>query len=144
MFVAQSSRYNQGINIKNLLNYPQSAVSLPLITADGSRRKTVKSKLFDAAINDLDVLELNELPSDETFNTYFLDLAAAISSSVGKVEMIGDLACKLLSSIPNRYKIIFHFKKILIQTSFTIWCPVVQLRRRRNTADGKFRVTTNG
>ena len=102
VLVAQSSSHNQGIDINNLLNYPLSAVSLPLSTADGAKRKTVKSMLFDAAIDDLDVLEFSDLPHEETLYTYFLDFAAAIRSFCGKMETVRERASKILSSIARR------------------------------------------
>ena len=53
ILVAHLYQYNSGIDIDLVLCNPLAPVSVPLSTPDGSIRKTVKSKLFKAAMSDL-------------------------------------------------------------------------------------------
>ena len=59
------------------------------------------------ALADLAVLTPDEMPPPSHLTFYFLDLAAAIRSIVGKVETIRDLAWKIISSIPAQFTTIF-------------------------------------
>ena len=52
VLVEHSCQYKSGIDIGIVLQYPLAPVSVPLSTPDGAIRKTVKSKLFDAAMSD--------------------------------------------------------------------------------------------
>ena len=88
ILVAHSCQYKSGIDIDVLLQYPLAPVSVPLSTPDGAICKTVKSKLFDAAMSDLLVVPKESLPGQDTLNTYFLDVAAAVRSIVGKPDTI--------------------------------------------------------
>ena len=85
ILVAHSYQYNSGIDIDSVLCYPLAPVSVPLSTPDGSIRKTVKSKLFKAAMSDLFVVTDEDLPGPDRLRTYFLDLAAAVRTIVGKL-----------------------------------------------------------
>ena len=60
--VAHSYQNNSGIDIDSVLCHPLAPVSVPLSTPDGSIRKTVKSKLFKAAMSDLSVVTDEDLP----------------------------------------------------------------------------------
>ncbi len=71
--------------------------------ADGSIRKTVKSKLFGAAMSDLILVSENDWPPKTRLYTYFLDFAAAIRAVVGTVNTIRDLASRVLAMVPSRY-----------------------------------------
>ena len=86
IFVAHSRQYKSGIDLDVVLQHPLAPVSVPLSTPDGAIRKTVKSKLFDAAMIDLLVVPAESLPCQDTLNTYFLDVAAAVRSIVGKPD----------------------------------------------------------
>ena len=72
ILVAHSYQYNWGIDIDSVLRYPLAPVSVPLSTLDGSIRKTVKSKLFKAAMSDLSVVTDEDLPGPDRLRTYFL------------------------------------------------------------------------
>ena len=58
-------------------------------------------------MNDLKILSVEEFPSREFLKTYFLDLAAAIRSLVGNINMIRDMAMEILKTIPQQYSKIF-------------------------------------
>ena len=53
-------------------------MSLPLSCLDGAIRKKCKSKLYEAAIYDLSIVEQNKLPGKSVMNSYFLDLSACV------------------------------------------------------------------
>ena len=63
--VAHSYQNNSGIDIDSVLCHPLAPVSVPLSTPDGSIRKTVKSKLFKAAMSDLSVVTDEDLPGSD-------------------------------------------------------------------------------
>ena len=48
---------NSYMNVENLLTYPHGPVSLALSCSDGTIRKTRKSKLYEAAMYDLSIVE---------------------------------------------------------------------------------------
>mgnify|MGYP001799619528 FL=1 len=56
----------------------------------------LKSKLFDAAMSDLLIVPKENLPGQHTLYTYFLDVAAAIRSIVGRPDTIKELAARIL------------------------------------------------
>ena len=68
---------------------PLAPVSLSLkINYDGTIRKTVMSKLFDATIHDLTVTKQENLPSAEERSTSFLDLATKMRLHVKNYDSI--------------------------------------------------------
>ena len=83
MLVAYSNKHEAGVDLEKVLCFPLAPVSIPLRTPDGAIRKTVKSKLYDASMSDLSVVNFDALPPASTMRTYFVDLAAAIRSLVG-------------------------------------------------------------
>eukprot|EP00794_Sanderia_malayensis_P020967 gene20967-biopygen15473 len=103
ILVSYSNKHEAGIDLENVFCYPLAPVSIPLSTADGSIRKTVKSKLFQAAMSDLILVSEGDLPPNTRLYTYFLDLAAAIRAVVGTVNTIRDLASRVLAMVPSRY-----------------------------------------
>ena len=107
ILVAHSYQYNSGIDIDSVLCYPLAPVSVPLSTPDGSIRKTVISKLFKAAMSDLSVVTDEDLPGPDRLKTYFLDLAAAVRTIVGKPETVRELAARILVMVPRQYKDIY-------------------------------------
>ena len=105
ILVAHSCQYKSGIDIDVVLQYPLAPVSVPLSTPDGAIRKTVKSKLFDAAMSDLLVIPKESLPGQDTLNTYFVVVAAAVRSIVGKPDRIRRLATRILQMVPQYTKV---------------------------------------
>ena len=107
ILVAYSSKNEAGIDVRNVLSFPLAPVSIPLSTADGAIRKTGKSKLFEAAMSDLDLVSEDTMPPPTRLYTYFLDLAAAIRSLVGAMNTIRDLASRILAMVPSQYRRVF-------------------------------------
>ena len=107
ILVPHSYQYNLGIDIDSVICYPLAPVSVPLSTPDGSIRKTVKSKLFKAAVSDLSVVTDEDLPVPDRLRTYFLDLAAAVRTIVGKPETVIELVARILVMVPRQYKDIY-------------------------------------
>jgi hypothetical protein len=73
-----------------------ASVPLALASADGTMRKTQKSKL----------MEIMELPTVDTIpsnSTYIVDVIAQIRSLVGVPETFRELARKLLSLVPKQH-----------------------------------------
>ena len=103
--VAHSSKHEAGVDLETRPSFPLAPVSIPLSTPGGSIRKTVKSKLYLAAMSDLQVVTTDELPPPEKLNTYYLDLAAAIWSLVGPTSTIREMAKQILDGIPVRYTV---------------------------------------
>ena len=56
------SSFTKAINLEKTMSFPLAPVSLPLSHYDGTIRKTVKSKLFDATMHDLTVITTEDLP----------------------------------------------------------------------------------
>ena len=52
ILVYQSYANKTGVDIEKVFTYPLAPVAMPLCTPDGSNRKTAKSKLYDAAMED--------------------------------------------------------------------------------------------
>lgn len=96
----QSSSQNEGIDTNNSLNYPLPAVSLHL--SKWCNTQSIECKLFDAAINDLDVWNSTSYQMEKPLYIYFIDLAAAIRRFHGTVETIRQLPSKILSCIQQR------------------------------------------
>ena len=107
ILVAYSNKHEAGIDLQNVLSFPLALVSIPLSTADGAIRKKGKSKLFEAAMSDLDLVSEDTMPPPTRLYTYFLDLAAAIRSLVGTMNTIRDLASWILAMVPSQYRRVF-------------------------------------
>jgi hypothetical protein len=107
LLVAHSNKHKMGINLEKALAFPLAPVAIALSTADGGIRKTVKSKLYQACMDDLTILSVDDLPRRELLKTYFMDLAAAIRSLVGHMNTIRDMAMEILKTIPKQYSKIF-------------------------------------
>ena len=78
----------------------------PLCYPDSTRRKTTKSKLFEAAINDMHVVQ-GTLPDRRILHKYFIDLAASVRTVISNCEIIRDISHAILSSIPEQFDEIF-------------------------------------
>ena len=56
------SRTKLLVDHEEALNFPLAPVCLPLSNCDGTIRKTVKSKLYQAAMSDLTIVNPDDLP----------------------------------------------------------------------------------
>ena len=66
------------VNLEKAITYPLSPSPPSLTFPDGSPRKSIKSKLFDAALSNITTVSSNELPSKQILHVYFIDLIAMI------------------------------------------------------------------
>ena len=105
--VSLSNSNKAAIDLEAALNFPLAPVCLPLSKCDGTIRKTVKSKLYQAAMSDWTIVNPDDLPLPSKLYTYFLDLAASIRVHLKECEIIRQLAWKLLPSIPCQYKTVY-------------------------------------
>ena len=55
-------------------------------------------------MSDLSVVTDEDLPGPDRLRTYFLDLAAAVRSIVGKPDTVRELPARILAIIPRQYK----------------------------------------
>ena len=62
---------------------------------------------IQAAMDDLQVIDEQDLPDADSLNTYFLDLAALIRSLLNDNKTIRQLTWKTLHSIPKQYSTIY-------------------------------------
>ena len=83
-----SSFTKSAINLEKVMCFLLAPVSLPLSHYVGTIRKTVKLKLFDAAMHDLTVTKPEDLPYAEELSVYFLDLATKIRLHVKNCDSI--------------------------------------------------------
>ena len=58
-------------------------------------------------MSDLSVVTDEDLPGPDRLRTYFLDLAAADRTIVGKPETVRELAARILVMVPRQYKDIY-------------------------------------
>ena len=70
-------------------------------------RKTVSSKLYDAAMSELLIINENTLQNISNLQTYYLDLVAAIRTLTGTIGTIRELAWKILYMVPKQFKNIY-------------------------------------
>ena len=130
ILAASSYKEKSAVDIDAALCYPLAPVSMPLSSTDGTIRKTVKSKLFSVAMSDLRILESQELPGVEKLYTYFLDVAAAVRSIVGKPSTIRALAARILGTIPSRYRNVYMVCDTYLENS-------IKSNERQARGDGK-------
>ena len=79
ILVSQSYANKTGVDMEKVLTYPLAPVSISLCTPDGSNRKTSKSKLHDAAMEDeVTIIDSNNLTGIPNLENYFLDVVAFI------------------------------------------------------------------
>ena len=101
--VAISTANKAAVDVDKALEYPLAPVPLSLATSDGSRRKTCKSKLLDAALSSV----VADIDITDDASCYIIDLVATIRSIVRVPNTFRDLALKLLNEIPRRYTLIY-------------------------------------
>ena len=95
------------VNLEKAITYPLSSFPPSLTFPDGSPRKSVKSKLFDAALSNLSTVNTNELPCKQNLHVYFIDLIAMIRVLPKANETIRSFTWKLLNTVPKQYDTIF-------------------------------------
>ena len=76
--VAMPTTKRAAVDIDKAPEYPLASVPLSLATSDGSRRKTCKSTLLDAALNSL----VADVDITDGASCYVMDLVATIRSTV--------------------------------------------------------------
>ena len=89
--VSLSNSNKAAIDLEAALNFPLAPVCLPLSNYDGTIRKTVKSKLYQAAMSDLTIVNPDDLPPPSELYTYFIDLAASVRVHLNNVKLYGNL-----------------------------------------------------
>ena len=100
--MSQSYANKTGVDMQKVFTYP---LAIPSCTPDGSNRKTVKSKLYDAAMEDeVTIIDSNNLTGILNQENYFLDVVAFIRIMTNTRGSTSDLAWKVVNSIPVQYK----------------------------------------
>ena len=109
LLVSTSYKTKQPVDIEKDMSYPLAPVPLSLCTADGAKRKTVKSKLYDASMNELAIISETLLQNSDLLQTYFLDLIAFIRtiSIDSNKRTIRSVAWQVIKSIPYMYTKIY-------------------------------------
>lgn len=103
LLMAISHKENSPIDFDKALSFSLAPVPLSLATADGTRRKTSKSTLLNAALTSI----VSENDTVENARCYAIDLIATIRSTVKVPNTFRELAMKLLREIPQKYKIVY-------------------------------------
>ena len=104
--LTKSQQLGSPIDINEALKYPLSPVPLSLAHADGERRKTNKSSLYDYAISSSQTTcSPNEINDGK--KAYILDLAAIMRSITKTPDTFEALSLKVLNDIPKCYKLIY-------------------------------------
>ena len=107
LLAAKSLQQKAPVDIDAALCYPLAPVPLNLATCDGTRRKTAKSKLFDAALSSMEADSVAFKEMEPSKVCYILDLAAIIRSIMKTPDTFRQLADKILQEIPNFYQLIY-------------------------------------
>lgn len=96
-----SSKASKVIDFEKALTYPLSDVPLSLCNADGSMRKTSKSKLANKILS-----QSNEQTHavEKEHTVYIVDLMALVRVISEIPETFEDLALKVISTIPKGYR----------------------------------------
>ena len=91
------------VNLEKVITYPLSPSPPSLTFPDVSPRKSIKSKLFDAALSTIITVSLNELLSKQILHVYFIDLVAMTRIIPESNKTIRSFTWNLLSTIPKQY-----------------------------------------
>lgn len=87
-------------------------------------------------MSDLTILNTEDLPPEQEFLTYFLDLAVAIKIQTKDCATINQLAWRLINSVPSQCRITFIVCDSCIQNS-------IKGAERRLHGDGRLYVLKN-
>ena len=90
--------------MEKALKFPLSPVPLALAHADGERRKTNKSALYDHALSSSQP-KVSMTGSGK--KAYVLDLVAQLRSMTTVPDTFEKLAVKILNDIPREYETIY-------------------------------------
>ena len=105
LLLAKSQEFDAAIHMEKALKFPLSPVPLALAHADGERRKTNKSSLYDHALASS---QSNVVSSSECGKkAYVLDLAAQLRCMVKVPDTFEKLAMKIWDDIPRDYGTIY-------------------------------------
>ena len=94
------------IDFESALEYPLCSIPLSIANADGTPRKTTKSKLMTViGRNCRSVLAhpSESRPQKDKVSAYIIDLMASIRSMVGLPDTYEDLTWKFLETLPKGY-----------------------------------------
>ena len=106
--MSQSYANKTGVDMEKVLIYSLASVSLPLCTPGGSNRKTAKSKLCDAAMEDeVTTIDSNNLTGIPNLENYFLDVVAFIRIMTNTSGSIRDLAWKVVKVVSSLQENLF-------------------------------------
>ena len=72
LLVSSSYPTKKPVDIKKAMSHPLAPVPLSLCIGDGAMRKTVKSKLYDASMSELAIVQEPFLPKIGLLQTYLL------------------------------------------------------------------------
>ena len=104
LLLAKSQELNAPIDMEKALKFPLSPVPLALAHADGERRKTNESALYEHAL-------ASTQPKASTAGSgkkaYVLDLAAQLRSTTKVPDTFEELAVKILNDIPRAYETVY-------------------------------------
>ena len=102
MLLTASYRTKTAVNLEASLVYPLASHPPALCLPGGSPLKCVKSKLYDAALNDLYTINTTQLPGKETLHTYFIDVIALMRVLPQNNETVREFAWRILKTIPQQ------------------------------------------
>ena len=104
--LALSAKTEKMIDFESALEYPLCSIPLSIPNADGTPRKTTKSKLMTViGRNCRSVLAhpSESRPQKDNVSAYIIDLIASICSMVGLPGTYEDLTWKFLETLPKGY-----------------------------------------
>ena len=100
-----STKHEKLINWESALTYPLPPVPLSIYSADGIRRKVIKSKLMESILTEhkIDLEDPKALAIQKAESTLLVDLMAALRSFSSIPETYEELFRNLLSTFPKTY-----------------------------------------
>ena len=98
LLLAKSQMLNAPIDMEKALEFPLSPVPLALAHADGERRKTNKSALFDHALASSQPRRVSRSEMENR--------SAQLRSMTKVPDTFEDLAIKIFNDIPREYEVV--------------------------------------
>ena len=102
--LALSAKSEKLIDFETALSYPLCSVPLSLLSPDGCRRATQKSKLMEIILNNSETLESDQMPPKDSVIAYVVDLMALVRVQSNIPVTYEELSLQLFKSIPQGYK----------------------------------------